>query len=216
MRVLAKQVVTIRTQRERLQKSHATLNGLKTVGSGLTANLAVVNAMSGAARVMSAVNSVASVEALSSAMQEMEKSREISEMQEDLLDELLEDSDEAVEVDDVMSAVFDEIGLDLETALSDARLSTGRASGVAQRVNTAGIPSVSVSSGVSPLSSTSSARNGVSATKFASPSSSRHSPSPASAASSAPTASSSALRYDEPLTEQEEKEAERLLAELGV
>lgn len=211
MRVLAKQVVTIRTQRERLQKSHATLNGLKTVGSGLTANLAVVNAMSGAARVMSAVNNVASVEALSSAMQEMEKSREISSMQEDLLDELLEDSDEAEEVDDVMDAVFDEIGLDLEAVMSEVRPSAGRAS-VAQRANTPGIPSESVSGGMS----LSSSRNGVGAKKFASTSSSRQMVSSASATSSAPTASSSALRYDEPLTEQEEKEAERLLAELGV
>lgn len=112
--MLAKQVVTIRAQKERLQKSHAQLNGLKTAGSAMAANLAMSQAMVGTAHVMTAVNANMSVESMSAAMQEMEKNMALSEMQEDMLDGLLEDSDDEMEVDDVMGQVLDEIGLDLK------------------------------------------------------------------------------------------------------
>jgi division protein CdvB (Snf7/Vps24/ESCRT-III family) len=186
VRILAKQVVTIRSQRERMQKSHAQLNGLKTAGSAMSANLAVTSAMAGTARVMSAVNSTMSVESLTSAMQEMEKSMQISEMQDELLDELLDDSDEEVEADDVMSQVFEELGLDLKTSLAAAPAAKSVAVGVGRAS-----PVASVRGGVS--------RSGASA-----------------AASSSSAASSSALSFDEPLTAQEEAEADRMLAELGV
>lgn len=120
VRVLAKQVVNIRASKERLQKSHAHLNSLKTTGSTMAANLAVSNAMTGAARVMAAVNQQTNMESMSAAMQEMEKQMQMSEMQEELLDDLLEDSDEEVEADDVMAQVFDEIGLDLNANLVSA------------------------------------------------------------------------------------------------
>lgn len=122
MRVLAKQVVTIRAQKERLQKSHAQLNGLKTAGSTMAANLAVSQAMTGTARIMSVVNATNNMESLQASMADMQKSMAMSEMQEDMLDELLlgSESDEEMETEDVLSQVFDEIGLDLRSDLVDA------------------------------------------------------------------------------------------------
>lgn len=168
VRVLAKQVVTIRAQKERLQKSHAHLNGLKTAGSTMAANLAMSQAMAGTAHVMSAVNANMSAESMSAAMQEMEKNMALTEMQEDMLDDLLDDSDEEMEADDIMGQVMDEIGLDLKSEMVSAP--------------TRG---VKVNTGASKMG--------------------------------AERASSSSHAADfEPLSAQEEAEAEQLLAELGV
>lgn len=204
MRVLAKQVVTIRAQKQRMQRNHAQLNGLKTMGSAMTANLAMSSAMAGTARVLTAVNQTTSVESMQAAMQEMEKSMQISEMQEEMLDDLLMDDDveEDVEVDDVMSQVLDEIGLDLKESLITAPSSGVRALAAPKS------PLVAASS-VSPHTTASFSN----AQRIRAPLSEE-----TSYAKRTKTAesTSAALSIDDPLTPQEEAEAERLLAELGV
>lgn len=186
VRVLAKQVVTIRAQKERLQKSHAQLNGLKTAGSTMAANLAVSQAMSGTAKVMAVVNANNSMESLQSSMADMQRSMAMTEFQEDMLDELLlgSDSEEEMETDDVLSQVFDEIGLDLRSDLVDA-------------------PTKSTGSALGSKSPSVTARTKTGAAAAARPSASF-------------LAKSSSSEEFKPLTAQEEAEAEQLLAELGV
>jgi len=181
-----------------MQRNHAQLNGLKTMGSAMTANLAMSTAMVGTARVLTAVNQTTSVESMQTAFQEIEKSMQISEMQEDMLDDLLmdDDVDEDVEVDDVMSQVLDEIGLDLTQSLVAA-------------------PSGGVRATAAPASPVSSSTRAT----LASPGNVRSARTPVAATSSSSSAngaSSAGHSFDDPLTPQEEAEAERLLAELGV
>jgi charged multivesicular body protein 2A len=60
----------------------------------------------------------------------------MSEMAEDMLDGLLEDSDEEVEADDVMAQVFDEIGLDLNANLVAAPSKSVKTTGSGLRTRT--------------------------------------------------------------------------------
>lgn len=101
----------------------------------VAANMAVQKAMTGATRVsisssrllrttltfrqaMKTANQINSPEKLSATMNEFQRQSAMMDMHEELLDELLEDSSQESEVEELVGAVFDEIGLELNSQVS--------------------------------------------------------------------------------------------------
>jgi len=73
-----------------------------------------------ARKAMTTANSVNSPEKIQRTMNEFERQQQLMQLQEDMLDELLEGSDDEEEAEEVIDAVFDEIGIELNSKLADA------------------------------------------------------------------------------------------------
>eukprot|EP01127_Copromyxa_protea_P003073 TRINITY_DN12944_c0_g1_i1.p1 TRINITY_DN12944_c0_g1~~TRINITY_DN12944_c0_g1_i1.p1 ORF type:complete len:225 (-),score=65.86 TRINITY_DN12944_c0_g1_i1:66-740(-) len=116
-KLMAKELVRIRKQKEALMKTKVTLGTVASRTETASANMAVQRAMSGATRAMKTANQINSPEKFQATMQEFERQSTIMDLQEELLDELLEDSSEASEVEELVGAVFDEIGLELNSMM---------------------------------------------------------------------------------------------------
>jgi len=121
-KIMAKELIRVRQQRENLLKTKLTLAQVKSKTETASANLAVTNAMSGATKAMKTMNSINSAEKMNSTFSEFEKQKMIMDMQEDLLDELLEDSSVSEEVDEVIDEVLDDINLELNSQLAKTTL----------------------------------------------------------------------------------------------
>lgn len=123
-RVLAKEVVRIRSQITKLQSSSTHLRGISAKAQTAHANMSVAHAMAGASKAMGTVNSQMDP---AKQMQDMANFQKAS-MQMDLSEEMLSDALDGTldsdsiddEVDDITNQVLDEIGISVASELKAA------------------------------------------------------------------------------------------------
>lgn len=116
-KMMAKELVRVRKQREQLLATKLRVGQVAARTESAAATLAVQNAMSGATRAMKTANSITSPMKMQATMAEYEKQSQIMQLQDDMLDELLDDPSEESEVEELVNAVYDEIGLELNSNL---------------------------------------------------------------------------------------------------
>ena len=123
-KVLAKQLVGLRKQRERMISSKAHIGAVGMRATAMAANAAVCEAVEKSAGAMSQVNAAVNPAQIASQMKEFQKQSEIMNMSEEMMDESLIDmfdgEEDEAEADGVVDKVLAEIGLDLDGKLADA------------------------------------------------------------------------------------------------
>jgi len=82
--------------------------------------MAVQRSMAGAASAMATANAVNSPSQMQATMMAYEKQSMMMQTTDELLDELLEDSDDEEEAEELVNAVFDEIGLEIDAQMVSA------------------------------------------------------------------------------------------------
>ncbi|GJP84886.1 hypothetical protein CLOP_g14932 [Closterium sp. NIES-67] len=121
-RVLARELVRVRGQIEKLHKSKAQIRGISTHAQVAQANVTVAGAMRSAGTVMGNVNKqmdVASAARMAADFQrESAKMDHVQDMVGGALDDALDSSDTEEEADDITNQILDEIGIDTSAQLS--------------------------------------------------------------------------------------------------
>ncbi|KAI8823505.1 Snf7-domain-containing protein [Fimicolochytrium jonesii] len=132
-KMLAKQVHQLRQQMDKNTKVKCQVGGLNVRAAAMASGVANAKAMAGATRIMAASNKMNDMQALQSTLSEFERQNLAMDMKDemisDVLDGLMDESDDEQESADVLNAVLDEIGLDLTTNAAQVprtKLSSGQ------------------------------------------------------------------------------------------
>jgi charged multivesicular body protein 2A len=134
IRTLAKQIVRIRTQKESMMKSKATLTSVGLQTTAMKTNLTMQRAVGGTVAVMNNVNRLSDPAQTAQVMRDFQQQSEMMDMKDEMLDDLLNSESDEEETEAVVSQVFDEIGLDLDEKLVSAPTKVpGQRQAVAQR-----------------------------------------------------------------------------------
>eukprot|EP01128_Nolandella_sp_AFSM9_P005507 TRINITY_DN265_c6_g1_i1.p1 TRINITY_DN265_c6_g1~~TRINITY_DN265_c6_g1_i1.p1 ORF type:complete len:214 (+),score=59.00 TRINITY_DN265_c6_g1_i1:45-686(+) len=120
VKLMAKELVRLRGQKAQLVKAKTTVGVVQYKVQSAKASMSVQNSMRGAANAMATANAMNSPAQVQQTMMEFERQSMMMEATDEMLDELLEDSVEEEQADALVSAVFDEIGLDLEAQMLPA------------------------------------------------------------------------------------------------
>eukprot|EP01098_Paradermamoeba_levis_P007277 TRINITY_DN3003_c0_g1_i1.p1 TRINITY_DN3003_c0_g1~~TRINITY_DN3003_c0_g1_i1.p1 ORF type:complete len:212 (-),score=69.56 TRINITY_DN3003_c0_g1_i1:128-763(-) len=112
-KTLAKELVRVRSQRTKLFSMKAKLHGINAHTSVVKTNMAMTNALVGATRVMQVSNAQSNPEQFQQIMREFSMQSDKMDMIDEMLEEAFDNEEEEEETDQLMSKVFDEIGLDL-------------------------------------------------------------------------------------------------------
>eukprot|EP01121_Diplochlamys_sp_Union-15-3_P008163 TRINITY_DN2148_c0_g2_i2.p1 TRINITY_DN2148_c0_g2~~TRINITY_DN2148_c0_g2_i2.p1 ORF type:complete len:212 (+),score=54.04 TRINITY_DN2148_c0_g2_i2:226-861(+) len=119
-RMLAKEIVRIRAQRDKLLQTKIKLNTINTKTTQMKANMTLQKSMAGATYAMQLANSKQDVQNIHNTMAEYQRQNEMIEMKEEMIDDLLEGDEDEEEANEIVDKVFDEIGLDIEEQLVSA------------------------------------------------------------------------------------------------
>lgn len=121
-KTLAKEIVRIRQQKEKIYKMRGQLGAVSTRTTTMAAQQKVAKSMGTATRAMQAANRAAPIEQTQRVMQEFEKQNEIADMKEEMMDDMFDDPELDEEADTEVAAVLDSIGLDLTQKLGGAKV----------------------------------------------------------------------------------------------
>eukprot|EP01079_Euglenida_sp_SAG-EU17-18_P002026 gene2026-3022_t len=119
-KVLAKSIVQSRDHKQRLQKSKATMSSVaaNAQATAMSANQAEMMKKTGV--VMGKMNATVNVGEMAKVMQQFEMQKAKMDMAEDVMDDAFASDLEDGETDEVVSAVLDELGIDLSEQMSSA------------------------------------------------------------------------------------------------
>lgn len=118
---MAKDLVRTRKHVEKMCKMKTQLQAVGLRLQTVKSQNAMATAMNGVARAMVQMNRQINLPSMQKTMMEFEKQSEILEAKEeminDAMDEMMDDSGEEEETDDIVNQVLDEIGINLESQL---------------------------------------------------------------------------------------------------
>uniref|UniRef100_A0A6B2LI75 Uncharacterized protein n=1 Tax=Arcella intermedia TaxID=1963864 RepID=A0A6B2LI75_9EUKA len=120
VRIMAKEIVSIRKQKEHLLKTKVTLGAVASKTTTARATMAVQTAFAGATKAMATANAINSPEKIQQTMLNFEKQNQMMQLQEEMLDELLEDSEEEEEAQELVDTVLEDIGIELNRQMVPA------------------------------------------------------------------------------------------------
>jgi len=123
MKILAKQIVQLRKDREKLTGMSSKLGTVKTQASMMQANHAMSTAMANTAKTMKQMNKASNPEKMQANMLEFQRQTAGMELNEEMLDDVLSNAfDEEMEdeADDIVRKTLEEIGVDATKALGPA------------------------------------------------------------------------------------------------
>jgi division protein CdvB (Snf7/Vps24/ESCRT-III family) len=126
-KILAKQIVQMRKQQERLSSTKGNMQALSHKQTAMSATATVTQAMGTSANIMGKMNAQMDMQKMTSTMREFQKQNEMASMKEDMIDDVIDgmfDDDLDDEVDDAVGQILDDIGIDLGNKLDN--ISTGR------------------------------------------------------------------------------------------
>eukprot|EP00039_Didymoeca_costata_P023617 m.7696 g.7696 ORF g.7696 m.7696 type:complete len:211 (-) comp3757_c0_seq1:182-814(-) len=127
--ILAKQLIRMRQQKERLLVSKAQLKGVELSATTMGAQVAVAGAMKTASSAMGQMNQQLDLPKLQQTMGQFERESTKMEMSQEMMDDTLDamfDEDDEEETDLVVSSVLDELGLETGEKLSGVNAPTAR------------------------------------------------------------------------------------------
>ncbi|OQR84767.1 SNF7 family protein [Achlya hypogyna] len=121
-KILAKQLVQVRQQKDKLSVMKANLGGIAMQASTMAAQHVVMATMEKTTKTMVAANKQMDMGRIQKTLMEFEKQSEMMNMKEEMLDDTLIDAfeDDDEEENLVVDQVLAEIGLDLHTQLGEA------------------------------------------------------------------------------------------------
>ena len=130
-RTLAKQIVQIRKQQERLMATKGNMTALGHKQTSIGANQAMMSAVGTSTKVMSQMNAQMDAKKMSQTMAEFQKQNAMASMSEqmvdDMIDDMFGDEDEMEgETEQAMSEILDSIGIDLGDRLGTIETSSSR------------------------------------------------------------------------------------------
>lgn len=136
--ILAKQLMQIRKQQQRLLSSSTQLGAVSSQLTVAHSSSVVAKSMGTAAKTMAAVNARIPVAQIASTMAALQRETARAELGDDMmadsLDAIFDDADADADADEEISKVFDEIGLDVQSQLaSTPRRAPASASASASR-----------------------------------------------------------------------------------
>lgn len=122
--ILAKQLVQLRGQRDRLIGTRANIGALGTHASAMASQVAVSEAIGSAGKAMGAMNKVMDANKVGLTLQQFQRETEKMNMSEELMTDMLSDAFDTEETEDetdaVVGQVLADIGLDITKDLQDA------------------------------------------------------------------------------------------------
>ncbi|XP_028129784.1 charged multivesicular body protein 2b-B [Diabrotica virgifera virgifera] len=125
-RILAKQLVQLRKQKQRTYTAGSKVQGIAFQNKAMGANVKLANAMGTAGKTMSDMNKIMNPEELSSTLnafsRENMKMEMTDEMVNDTLDDMLTESGDEEESDNIVTQVLDEIGIEVSGKMAGAPL----------------------------------------------------------------------------------------------
>jgi hypothetical protein len=123
MKVLARQVVQLRKEQEKLSKMSANLGQVKNQATMMKATHAMSTAMGKTAKTMKQMNKVAGGDKMQANMQQYQQQMAHMEMNEEMMDDMLSgafDDEVDEEADEIVRQTLDELGVDATKALGPA------------------------------------------------------------------------------------------------
>jgi len=124
-KTMAKELIRLRTQKEKLLLAKSRLSTVSTRASTMQASQTVAKSMQGATAAMTYANQATPVMQMQRTMQAYEKQSEMASMKEEMMDDLMDGGpEEEEEAEEAMNAVLDSIGLDISAQMSSAKPST--------------------------------------------------------------------------------------------
>ena len=131
-RTLAKQIVQIRKQQERMMATKGNMTALGHKQSTMGANQAMVGAIGKSANIMGKMNAQMDMKQMSSTMAEFQKQNQMASMSEEMMDDVIDgmfdDDDMESETDQAMNEILDSIGIDLGNQLGGIQTSQNKLS----------------------------------------------------------------------------------------
>ncbi|XP_064628558.1 charged multivesicular body protein 2b-like [Lineus longissimus] len=129
-RVLAKQLVNLRKQKNKSYCVGSKIKSINAQSKMMASNMKMADAMGKTTKTMQQMNKVMDPEKTMKVLQDFEKESMKMEMSEDMMndtfDDLFEESGDEAEQDAIVNQVLDEIGLDISGRLADAPVARGR------------------------------------------------------------------------------------------
>lgn len=123
-RILAKQLVQLRNQRDKLVGVKASVGAVGMQCSAMAANASAMQSVAAATRAVGAVNASMDAAGTMQTMQQFQRQMEIMGVKEEMLDETLSDAFDNDEVeeeaDGIVAQTLAEIGVDLDSKMADA------------------------------------------------------------------------------------------------
>eukprot|EP01114_Cavostelium_apophysatum_P011842 TRINITY_DN26368_c0_g1_i1.p1 TRINITY_DN26368_c0_g1~~TRINITY_DN26368_c0_g1_i1.p1 ORF type:complete len:210 (+),score=36.34 TRINITY_DN26368_c0_g1_i1:62-691(+) len=118
-KVLAKEIVRIRGQRDKIYMMKGQLSSVSTRTTTMAANQTIASGMNGATKAMAAANAAMPAQKMQQTMMEYEKQNEMANMKEEMMDDMFESTEEEEEeAEDAMNQVLDSIGLEIGEKMS--------------------------------------------------------------------------------------------------
>ena len=124
VKILAKQLVQLRSQRDRLISTNANMSTIKNQATMMGTQATMTKALGQAGQAMKTANKNVNMEQIRSTMQnfaqESMKMEMSQEMMEDTLSDVFDNSEDEEETDEIVNQVLDEIGIDLGAMMGAA------------------------------------------------------------------------------------------------
>ncbi|EFA85968.1 SNF7 family protein [Heterostelium album PN500] len=111
-RTLAKEIVRIREQKDKLRAMKTTMMGVSTKTTTMATNQSMMKAMGTATKAMTIANNQYNVAAVQKTMMEYQKQVHHAEVSDEMLQDMFEDDEVDEEADSVLTKIVDEISLD--------------------------------------------------------------------------------------------------------
>jgi charged multivesicular body protein 2B len=124
LRALAKQIVQVRAQKQKLSTMNAHLGSMKTQATVMKTTHSMGVAMQQTSKAMGAMNKAMNPEKLQASMYDMQRNMAAMELSEEMMDDALsnafDDPQTEGEIDEITRRTLDEIGIDSTAALGRA------------------------------------------------------------------------------------------------
>ncbi|PRP77109.1 SNF7 family protein [Planoprotostelium fungivorum] len=132
-KVMAKELIRVRQQKEKLMIMKSKLSAVSTKTTTMAATATMAQSMGTATKAMTSMNSAMPADKLNHTMMEFARQNDIAETKQEMMDDMLDDDVDEEEVDEEMQKVLDSIGLDVNEQMSKARVGTSVSSSQGMR-----------------------------------------------------------------------------------
>jgi hypothetical protein len=119
-RLMAKQVVQIRSAKDRMLRSKAHLSSISLQTSAMEAQTTQMKSMKTASDAMVKANSQIDAKEMSNILRQFEKQSDMSDMKTEMMDDLFDDPEMDQEADAAVMQIFDELGADTANRMQSA------------------------------------------------------------------------------------------------
>ena len=124
VKILAKQLVHLRAQRDRMIGTRAQIGSIATHASAMASSVAVGQAVGSAGKAMASMNKVTDAAKIGLTMQQFARESEKMNLTEEMMGDMLSDAFDTDETEDetdlVVDQVLTEVGIDMTKGLADA------------------------------------------------------------------------------------------------